>query len=63
MPTLCTKSCQLVMAARSAELKKILELYLVPRKEFHDLLICSALWAREEGFNPSLVATGELGCS
>lgn len=63
MTTLYTKSSQLVMAAGNAELKKILELHLVHWKECHDLLTCSAMRAREEGFNSSLVATAELGCS
>lgn len=43
-----------LMAARSAELRQILELYLILRKKCDDLLARSAMRAREEGLDLSL---------
>ena len=63
MPTLYTRSSQLVVAAGSAELKKIPEMYVVHWKECHDLLTCSVMRAREEGFDLSFIATDDLGYS
>lgn len=51
------------MVAGSAELKKIPEMYLVHWRECHDLVTSSTMRPREEGFDLSLIATADLGCS
>lgn len=59
----CRLPSPLVVAARSAELRKVLEVYLVYGKERHGLLASSAVRAKEEGFDLSSVTAAEFSCS